>query len=105
MRRALALALVAGGLSASAATGAEIDTKAGESIAHTYCAACHDVGPTQAHAVPPTFFELAQDPATTETSLRFLLTHPHEAMPNLRLNADETAEIIAYVLSLRQRAR
>jgi len=103
MRR-MALAFLMASLSASA-VGAEIDIKAGESVARTYCATCHTVGPSPAHELPPAFFELAQNPATTESSLGFLLTHPHYAMPNLRLSGDETAAIIAYILSLRQHAR
>ncbi|MBI3517012.1 MAG: c-type cytochrome [Proteobacteria bacterium] len=98
-------ALLLVGVSGASTVAAEIDVNIGESIARRNCAACHTVGPTQVHELPPTFFELAQNLATTEASLEFLLTHPHDVMPNLTMGADERAEIIAYIMSLRQRAR
>jgi mono/diheme cytochrome c family protein len=90
------------GLAGAAAPAAEIDVRVGEGLARRHCAACHTLGPTQMRELPPSFHELAQNLATTEASLEFLLTHPHATMPNLTLGADERAEIIAYIMSLRQ---
>lgn len=81
---------------------AEIDTGFGRRLAQTHCSECHAVDPTRLHEIAPTFYELAQDPASTQLSLRFLLTNPHYAMPNLRLPEDQMAAIIAYILSLRE---
>src|SRR3954462_15260088 len=76
---------------------AEIDTAYGRNLAQTHCSECHAVDPTRRREIPPTFYELAQDPASTELSLRFLLTNPHYAMPNLKLQEDQMAAIIAYI--------
>lgn len=84
---------------------AEIDTAFGRRLAQTHCSECHAIGPTRFHEIAPTFHELAQDPASTQLSLRFLLTNPHYAMPNLKLPEDEMAAIIGYILSLRTPAR
>ena len=101
MARPVVAAFLIGLAAALPARGAEIDVKAGEALARRHCAECHTMGQTRARELPPAFAELAQDPATTEASLKFLLTHPHYAMPNLKLNGDEQAEIIAYIMSLR----
>lgn len=103
--RACGAAALMIGLTGVPAAAAEIDAKAGESLARRQCAACHTVGPTRARERPPTFSDLAQDLATTRESLEFLLTQPHDTMPNLKLGADELAEIIAYIMSLRRPAR
>lgn len=102
---AFALALAIGAAAGGPVRAAEVDVQVGEGIARRHCAACHTIGPTTVRQLPPAFHELAQSPATTEASLRFLLGHPHYAMPNLRLDADETVAIVAYILSLRERAR
>jgi mono/diheme cytochrome c family protein len=82
---------------------AEIDPAAGRRLAETHCSECHAITPTRQRELAPTFSELAQDPASTPTSLRFLLTNPHYAMPNLKLSEDQMASIIAYILSLRDK--
>jgi len=43
---------------------------------------------------------LANTPRVTALSLRVFLQSPHERMPDLHLNRDETDNIIAYILSL-----
>jgi mono/diheme cytochrome c family protein len=101
-------ALVLGMVALSAAVGAraaEIDTAYGRRLAQTHCSDCHAVEPTRLRELVPTFYELAQDPAVTQLSLRFLLTNPHLAMPNLRLPEDQMAAIVAYILSLREPVR
>jgi mono/diheme cytochrome c family protein len=82
---------------------AEIDPAFGRQLAQKHCSECHAVDPTRFHELAPTFYELAQDPASTPTSLRFLLTNPHYAMPNFRFSEDQMAAIIAYILSLRDK--
>jgi len=101
----LALAPISMLALAGALHAAELDERIGEGLARRDCAMCHTVGPTTVHELPPSFSELAQNPATTQASLEFLLTHPHDVMPNLQLGTDERAELIAYILSLRDRAK
>ena len=44
-----------------------------------------------------------EHPATTEISLRAFLQTPHPTMPNLMLTPEETDDIIAYLLALKNR--
>jgi hypothetical protein len=51
----------------------------------------------------PAFPAVARMPSTTALSLRVFLQTPHARMPNLHLSRDETDDVIAYILSLRDR--
>ena len=46
---------------------------------------------------------MAINPAASETTLRNFLRTPHPIMPMLILSADETSDVVAYILSLKQR--
>jgi mono/diheme cytochrome c family protein len=78
--------------------------RAGRVLAKGWCAHCHVVSADQRVAPAagvPTFIAVANDPATTEISLRVFLATPHTRMPNFILTRQETDKIIAYILSLR----
>jgi mono/diheme cytochrome c family protein len=81
------------------------DLEKGLSLAEEVCANCHaiekgdDVSPK---ALAPTFETIASTPGMTPTALGLFLRTPHETMPNLVLSPDELADIIAYILSLKQ---
>jgi mono/diheme cytochrome c family protein len=79
------------------------DPAAGASLAREVCAKCHVVAEDQMidPAVGPSLLEVAEDPATTELSLRAFLQTPHPTMPNLMLTPEETDDIVAYLLSLK----
>lgn len=99
---ALGLALLA--ITPGAAQMLTGDVDEGHAYAREVCAACHQVerlGKSVKTGGPPAFQEVANDPAITELSLRVFLRTPHENMPNLRLEQDETDDIIAYILSLK----
>ena len=99
---ALVLALLAA--VPGAAQGQSGIVAEGHALAREVCAACHQVertGKRLAEGGPPTFREVAADPAITALSLRVFLRTPHENMPNIRLEADDTDDIIAYILSLK----
>jgi mono/diheme cytochrome c family protein len=79
---------------------------AGRVLAKGWCAHCHIVSEDQRFAPAagvPTFFAVANDPATTETALRVFLATPHMRMPDFMLTRQETDKIVAYILSLRGR--
>jgi mono/diheme cytochrome c family protein len=103
-----ALVLVLG-VVASASVLAAGDTSriaAGKVLAKGWCAHCHVVSEDQRIAPVegvPTFFAVANDPSTTDTSLRVFLVSPHVVMPDFMLTRKETDEIIAYILSLRRK--
>ena len=94
------LALVTGHAFAQDLPG---DPAAGARLAHEVCAVCHLVSDDQTSdpEVGPSFFEVADHPATTELSLRAFLQTPHATMPNLMLTPEETDDIISYILTLK----
>jgi mono/diheme cytochrome c family protein len=79
--------------------------RAGRAFALQECTLCHVVSPSQLSPPritrAPSFRDIARMSSTTGTSLQVFLTTPHPTMPNLVLNPNETANVIAYILSLR----
>ena len=55
--------------------------------------------------IGPAFRDIANTRGITATSLRVFLTTSHPKMPNLILTPEESADVIAYILSLRARPR
>ena len=51
--------------------------------------------------IGPAFREIANTLAMTATTLQVFLTSSHPRMPNLILTPEEKADVIAYILSLR----
>ena len=79
------------------------DPMAGRRLAEDVCSACHVIAPGQASTTEfdaPAFSDLANEPRVTALSLRVFLQTPHERMPDLRLDREETDDVIAYILSL-----
>ncbi len=79
------------------------DPMAGRKLAEDVCSACHVIGSGQASTTDvdaPDFADLANEPRVTALSLRVFLQTPHERMPDLRLDREETDNVIAYILSL-----
>lgn len=86
----------------------------GRRFAELVCSACHVVSGNKAE-VPvlrdpgPPLAEIAERPTTTEASLRaFLVSHrpamgPAGRMPNPQLVDYQIDEVVAYILSLRER--
>ena len=99
----LAVALAATTLSANAQDG---DIAAGHSFARAACTACHVVDtehqrPPRRIFIAPAFRNIANTPGTTATALRVFLTTSHPKMPNPIVTAEQMADVIAYILSLR----
>jgi mono/diheme cytochrome c family protein len=88
----------------AAAQGLPGDPAEGRRLAESWCAECHEVAPNANSpdwlSAPP-FQALADDPAVTEMALRVFLRTPHQSMPDIRLTAEQTNDMIAYILSLR----
>ena len=81
------------------------DPEAGGKLAREVCAACHIVSADQTDdpgTPAPTFFSVAADPSVTALSLRVFFRTPHAQMPDLTLTPDETDNIIAYILTLKE---
>lgn len=106
MRQPIALSLVAALAAGGAALAQDLpgDAVAGQRFAEEICAQCHTVGKGKygmSLEGAPAFQEVAEDPAATALSLRVFLRTPHEGMPDLILNAEETDDVIAYILGMK----
>jgi mono/diheme cytochrome c family protein len=81
------------------------DRQKGRLLAREVCAECHAVG-RQSQRSPnprsPSFAAVAATPGMTEAALNFILHTSHRDMPNIILNAQQTSEITAYILSLKR---
>jgi len=100
----LAAVLTTTALSAQAQEG---DAAAGHAFARESCDACHMVEAEQRAprriVIGPAFRDIANTSGITATALRVFLTTSHPKMPNLILKPEEMADVIAYILSLRER--
>jgi mono/diheme cytochrome c family protein len=93
-------------LLSSPAAGQDGAVDRGRTLALQTCSGCHFVvhGQRRPAAVQaPTFAAIAASPTASETSLSNFLRTPHPIMPMLILTADETRDVVAYILSLKGR--
>jgi len=82
------------------------DARKGRGYAERVCAECHAV--LQAQDVSPVpratpFRVVANTPGMTGTALAVWLRTPHPTMPNLIIEERDRDDVIAYVLSLREK--
>jgi mono/diheme cytochrome c family protein len=100
----LAVTLAATAQNAHAQDG---NVAAGHAFARGACNPCHVVETEQRAPrliiIGPAFRDIANTPGITATALRAFLTSSHPKMPNLILEPEEMANVIAYILSLRDR--
>ena len=85
----------------------------GEHIAQLICSSCHIVAKDQEFApilewTTPSFFDIANRPATSVESLEHFITQTHwdtdklpMTMPNPQLTKQQTRAVARYILSLR----
>jgi mono/diheme cytochrome c family protein len=76
----------------------------GLALAQRLCADCHAIQKEYArspNANAPRFQAIASTPGMTAIALSAALNTSHHSMPNIVLAADEQADIIAYILSLK----
>ena len=102
----LMLAAVALTIAASQARSQELgDLQKGRGVAQRVCAECHAVQAEDARSPnsnAPRFAAIAATPGMTAAALNAFLHTSHSTMPNVVLGADETNDIIAYILSLKK---
>lgn len=81
------------------------DAATGATLARTWCSGCHVVDPRQSRAsdAVPAFAAIANMTSTTSMSLHAFLEMPHGRMPDLKLSGQQIDDVVAYILSLRQR--
>lgn len=77
----------------------------GRLLAQGTCASCHGIqrGELSAHRRAPTFVGIANTRGMSPIALNVALLSSHKSMPNIVLNAQERADVIAYILSLKTR--
>ena len=107
MVRAVVFASVlAASASAANAQAASGNPEAGRLYAREVCSPCHALTAEQASqrtiAIGPDFQTIANTSGITATALRAFLQTPHPKMPNLILTPEQSADVIAFVLSLRE---
>lgn len=76
----------------------------GLELAMQLCAECHAVQKDQGRSpneLAPRFRVIASVPGMTALALSAALNTSHRSMPNILLEADQQAHIIAYILSLK----
>jgi len=96
------LVLAAGG---AWAAGDSVDVSRGHGLAKAWCTQCHAIEPDQRvgpFADVPSFAAVARQPSTTGPALHAFLTTPHGDMPDFKLTPAQLADLIAYILSLRE---
>jgi len=100
---ALVLAIVSVGSIAHAQQ--EGDASRGEAVALQTCVSCHGVRKGDASTNPeaPPFAAIAAVRGMSPTALAVALLSPHRAMPNIMQDAQERADVIAYILTLKSR--
>jgi len=88
----------ASGASTVAEGGAE-----GHRLAEAWCKACHliDIKTAGTAHTAPDFAAIANQPTTTELSLKVFFATNHHSMPNLILSADQADALVRYILSLK----
>lgn len=92
------------GISAAGASEMPGDPALGHALALEACVECHEVEAGQRDARlpdPPSFQNLAEEPAMTPLALRVFLSTPHTNMPGLILTDAEIDDVIAWIHSLK----
>ncbi|MBV8119543.1 MAG: cytochrome C [Alphaproteobacteria bacterium] len=94
-------------IAANAQEGAG-DLQAGRAIAWRVCSPCHaveaDPHGQRMFNIAPDFQTIADTPGMTATALSAFLHTSHAKMPNFILSPQTSADVTAYILSLRGQA-
>lgn len=92
-------------LSGAAQPGLAQNVQRGASLAGSQCAECHAVnkGERSPKVAVPTFSAIAATPGMTSLALEASLQTSHRQMPNLLIERADRADIIAYILSLKDK--
>jgi mono/diheme cytochrome c family protein len=79
------------------------DAEHGEKIARRWCASCHVISPDQQGSVieAPPFATIARRPDFDAAKLAQFLLDPHPKMPNMELSRTETADLAAFIATLK----
>jgi len=75
----------------------------GSALALRVCIVCHGVrhGENSTNPLAPPFAVIAATRGMSAVALNVALLSPHRAMPNIMLDSQERADVIAYILTLK----
>jgi mono/diheme cytochrome c family protein len=82
------------------------DARRGRDYAQQLCSECHNVGSSDAQSPntkAPPFRHIANTPGMSVTALTVWSRTSHPTMPNLVIEPDDMDDLIAYILSLKDR--
>jgi mono/diheme cytochrome c family protein len=103
----LSLASVATLIAAAARAQEDVgDPNAGFVVASEICASCHAITREQGMwpvLKGPRFDDVAETPGMTATALFAWMRTSHPTMPNIVLPPEDLRNVVAYILSLRER--
>ena len=105
MRTAISIVSMLAGLASAAAQEAG-DPRLGLDVARESCASCHAVLRVEDRSPnpnAPSFSHIANVPGMSAMALHVALQSPHKTMPNLMFEPDELRNLIAYILTLKER--
>jgi len=94
------------GLLLYAATDVRGEPSSGREFSQRVCGVCHAVLPgdkKSPNAAATSFEEIANNSFWTRTALIVWFQTPHPTMPNLILDVEEHDNVIAYILSLKDK--
>lgn len=107
IRGLMTAAILAAASMPSAADSQEIgDARQGYNFAAKHCAECHAIdfgNPKSPNADAPSFTSVAQTSGMSGRALAVWLDTTHPTMPNFVLHADDRNDVIAYIMSLKNR--
>jgi mono/diheme cytochrome c family protein len=86
------------------ALAAPADPDNGAMLARHWCASCHIIAEDQARGADnvSTFAAIANKPGFDAAALSRFLRDPHPKMPDMQLSKSESADLAAYIASLKK---
>lgn len=110
-RRSVAMVAVLAGLGILTAGAGPVtpkpDPEKGRALAERACIACHVVSRQAASPIPadvPSFLAIANKPGQSMERIAGRIVIPHPPMPTISLSREEIANVVAYIMTLRDRA-
>jgi cytochrome c len=89
---------------ASGATLSSDSASTGHRLADAWCKDCHAIDATTTGTTggAPAFTAIANQPSSTELSLKVFLKTSHRSMPNLVITPSQADDLVNYILSFKR---
>jgi mono/diheme cytochrome c family protein len=81
------------------------DPEAGRAVAASLCRGCHLISREDRGPVPdgvPSFVAIAAKPGQSEDGVKAALLGPHPIMPEPPITTQQSADVAAYIMTLRE---